>query len=378
MTLFRASYPTVIAALLLLASCASGKEYAVDTEFYDNPFSASVDSELASYFVSKYLHGGGTNSRLNDRITKICSSERPKSAIGLEQITVETSHDFASLCLADSLMRAPTNRKASEIFMSWREKLSKVQDGAPEMNELPKNLRVMFVPGWLYLADNTTGADFRKQRNLLSHHGISNELIPTDENGTIEQNARIIADYLKKSEAKRGPIILVSASKGGPETALALRLVKDNLPSESLLAWINVGGVLRGTALADKAESWPWSWFAKLFVLKGRSAKGIESLRVDTSVERAEEIGSLEDLIILNYVGIPMQSQISERARLGFNLMKEHGPNDGLTYIIDAIQAAERGHTIVELGLDHYYAHPRIDEITLALAYTVVDLWSEH
>ena len=362
--------------LLALVGCDGDKGITVDTKFHNQPFSAVVDSELAAYFVTSYLHNQKNDSRFDEKIAALCPVGSSINALELEQITLKSSHDFASLCLANALLSTSRNQRADTYFTTWLKKIAKARDGTSIESELPRDLNILFVPGWLYLSDTTTGADFKKQRDLLSSHGISNRLIPTDENGTIEDNAKIIASHIKDSENASGPTILVSASKGGAETALALHLVRDNSLSKRNLAWINVGGVLRGTVLADKAATWPWSWFAKLFVLNGRSASGIQGLQTDESIKRSTEIGSLKDLIVLNYVGIPMQAQVADRAKVGFSLMKEHGPNDGLTYIVDAIQPAQYGHTIVGLGLDHYFAHQDIDEITLALAYTVVELWA--
>jgi hypothetical protein len=47
-------------------------------------------------------------------------------------------------------------------------------------------------------------------------------------------------------------------------------------------------------------------------------------------------------------------------------LLREHGPNYGLTLLADAI--APGGVTIAEFGADHFMDQPGIDAKTLALA----------
>jgi len=69
---------------------------------------------------------------------------------------------------------------------------------------------------------------------------------------------------------------------------------------------------------------------------------------------------------VVNYVGIPLSGQVSDQARRGYRQLVSEGPNDGLTYVVDAI--APSGVTIPELGADHYFHNPDIEIKTLALA----------
>lgn len=49
--------------------------------------------------------------------------------------------------------------------------------------------------------------------------------------------------------------------------------------------------------------------------------------------ERASRISLPPDIPVINYVGIPLSGQVSGQARLGYFLLREEGPNDGLTQI---------------------------------------------
>lgn len=227
---------------------------------------------------------------------------------------------------------------------------------------------IVFVPGWFYKSQPENGADFAKPRQALTDAGVRTILLEIEENGTVERNGEIIAEQLDRLSRKEQNIIVVSASKAGPEVALALSELQNI--SHGVKAWVNIGGVLRGSALADKALTWPTCWFAKLFVIGGDSFDGIESMATLRSAERADRIMLPPNIIVMNYVGIPLSGQVSDRARLGYSLLRADGPNDGLTHIVDEIPAASI--TIAELGLDHFFSDPESHIKTVALENTVI------
>lgn len=340
------------------------------------PLSISLDSELAVYFIERYLNNGADDNKKDALIRSYLADIKSLDPVQIKQITRATSHDFTALLIAETLLEKPQNKHAQKLFAQWYQVFSKKPRGHHRQVINLRDDIVLFIPGWHYKSDTTTGADFNQQRKLLSQHGIENHLIATKENGTIEENGQFVAREIASYSARYKNLILVSASKGGPETALALHLLKQKNAVHNVAAWVNVGGVLRGTVLADKAATFPWNWFAKLFVLRGKSLDGILSLKTTISSKRANSIGTIDSPLVINYVGIPMESHISDDAALGFRQMKDNGPNDGLTYIVDAIQDGENSVAIVEIGLDHYYKHQHIDIVTLALAYTAKQLSS--
>jgi hypothetical protein len=62
---------------------------------------------------------------------------------------------------------------------------------------------------------------------------------------------------------------------------------------------------------------------------------------------------------------------VSAPARSGYARLRAHGPNDGLTFVTDAIAAG--GVTIPVLGADHYFRTPDIEATTLALARALAE-----
>jgi hypothetical protein len=72
------------------------------------------------------------------------------------------------------------------------------------------------------------------------------------------------------------------------------------------------------------------------------------------------------DLVVINYIGIPFSGDISSRVSFFYSRLREHGPNDGLTLVTDPVLPGT--HTIVALGQDHFFADdPELELRTLAL-----------
>jgi hypothetical protein len=61
-------------------------------------------------------------------------------------------------------------------------------------------------------------------------------------------------------------------------------------------------------------------------------------------------------VLLVSYVPVPPSGDISDRGGFGYSRMRDLGPNDGLTMLVD--QLLPGGLTIVESGVDHYFDHP--------------------
>ncbi len=92
---------------------------------------------------------------------------------------------------------------------------------------------------------------------------------------------------------------------------------------------------------------------------------------VNISRSRFSRLKIESDLLIINYLGIPLSGQLSKFSIEKYPLLKPEGPNDGLTLLTDAI--APNSMTIVALGSDHYFAEdPEIDKKTIALMALII------
>jgi hypothetical protein len=380
--------PVVALALCLLqvAGCSESFErLPAQGTVAGQPVATTVDDPVARYYLERDRPGSERDPELERRLARAFArrSEDVPSGAELARLSRELSPDLATIYLVERLAAVPANAGLQDLFEGH---LSRVRalaaDGTRELAACAAALdlpSVWFVPGWFYRNDPETGADFHRQRALFERLGIEHRLVPLVENGTIEANAAIIADQLRALDPGRDRVMLVSASKGGPEVAHALGHLLSPAETRPVEAWINVGGPLRGSPLADWATSWPVAWLAPLYfayVEERDPGDSVASLTTARSSARLAREDIPEHVMVINFLGAPLSGHISSASEFGYGRMRALGPNDGLTPLIDVL--AHGGRTIVQLGLDHYYRDPELDLKTLALALTVAsELGSE-
>jgi len=96
----------------------------------------------------------------------------------------------------------------------------------------------------------------------------------------------------------------------------------------------------------------------------------VESLTTERSRQRFASFHLPEDLLVVNYIGVPVTGSVSSLGGLGFSYIKKYGPNDGITLLSDSIYPG--GVTLAELGRDHFLLDSQIDVTTVALMTTVM------
>jgi len=346
-----------------------------------------VDDEIAKNFFYQMTH-----QKVNGPNHEI----RIKSAIdqltGPDQITNENmallsnaiSTDFATLYLVDKLYRQPANRRAQNRYQDFLELLrsprsprsQKSQHDGRSSKEVTTALSdyvCVFVPGLFYKRHAELGGDFASQRQMFDRMGIKTHFIETDEVGTVEDNAKVIANELAVLNKSHEKIIVISASKGGPDLAFALGKLMPEADTKNIKAWISIGGVLRGSPIASQYLRGIKKWYARtvLFFI-GTDLDFVEDLSHERGTARHATLSFPEHLLILHYVGAPLSGQVSSSVTKEYKRLSVLGPNDGLTTLVD--QLTPQGIVITELGLDHYYRDSEIDKKSIALAHTVVDL----
>lgn len=341
-----------------------------------NDIETTVDSEVARYYLEDYKQDRNKNSELHARIERLRqnTSINDVSREFFQELGKAFSPDFASLFFADLMSEAEANKRVQSAFDATFVDLKRAitNGGVAESPASAASYLLLFMPGWHYKTFPETGADFAKPRAVLSRIGFQSHLIETDEHGSIEDNAAIIAAEVIRYSSLGLNIILVGASKSCPEGAMALGELLTPEQSRRVKALINIGGLLQGTLLANLALGWPLSWFIKpFFFVKGWGTASLRSMKTDISRERFLRLNIPEHVLVISYVGVPLSGQVSERARHNFNTLREYGPNDGLTLLADG--CVKGGITLVEPGLDHYFLHPHMDLKAVALAMTIID-----
>jgi hypothetical protein len=139
------------------------------------------------------------------------------------------------------------------------------------------------------------------------------------------------------------------------------------------VGWLNICGVLRGSPVIDAFLPWPKSWLLRVVALfDGWNYNDLLSLSSAHSKPRYQDFAPPAQLTIVNYIGIPFSGQVSDLGRTFYGLLKEQGPNDGLTLITDALAP---GYTIMAVGMDHFVNNdPEIELKTAALLPVMLKL----
>jgi hypothetical protein len=369
-----------IISLVVVSPSAPGASYLklpVRGYLAGESVSTTVDSALAKYYFESPLLRTAANSELDQRITDIEQRFKARKLdwLTLREISAETTPDFATLFFIKQSLSDSRNARLQKAYLQEVNRMDlaarRTSRAVAARSELRK-YKLIFIPGFHYLSDRSSGADFYNQRQLFRQLGLFIELAATQEDGTIEENAAIVADIVRRASKWSTRLILISTSKGGPETALALgKMLKPN-ETTSVKAWLSVGGLIEGTFLADRVTGWPKSWLARVVLrYSGIDPRSLPGMTTTASRDRMKEITLPLHIFVLQFVGAPLSGDIANDVRDRYIQLRKYGPNDGLTLLADEL--VPHGVTIIEPGLDHFYRDPEIDLKSLALANIVAD-----
>ena len=277
--------------------------------------------------------------------------------------------DDAAAFFADAVERLPRNR-------AFRARFDAAVAGPLAPPAGRERYLFVFVPGWLYRTNPESGADFAGPRRVLAARGYAVRLAELDENATVEANGELLGAELERLAGDGRRLVLVSTSKAGPETQLALDRLERAGKAGHVAAWVNIGGLLNGTPLADHWDAWPRSWLAAAaFVFMGHGTESIGSMTTGARRPKFAGLRLPAETLVVTYIGAPRASQVSPGAQNDYAIIAPHGPNDGMTLLADAL--VPRGVTVVERGLDHYFAAPDIDRRIAAMAQAVLETLAE-
>ena len=330
----------------------------------------TVDLPVAKYYIERYLQGVRERPDLDRRIDQV--NARAGDGVPTRELLREFSHefspDFATALLADRLLRDGKSRPFRQLY---EHELAKARTG--QIADTPPTADqylFLFVPGWVYESVKELGADLAGPRQLITRRGIQNYLIPIAETGTIDANADHIAEELSRAASTGKRLVVTSASTGGPSTALALAKLGVR-ERERVKAWVNVGGLLRGSAIADVAVRLPRRLLTlAVCYIKGWEYASVQSMTTKRSRERFAMAAVVREMFCVNYIGIPFSGDVGPPARREYRYLRREGPNDGLTLITDAL--VPDAATIAVLGADHYHNDPEASLRTTAVTDAVL------
>ena len=358
-----------------LCACAPLARYEASGTLAGQSIETQVDSREATYYLENYLPGRPNDQALTARIEAARAEVDPSPADreGLATLGRALSTDVATMHFASRLYADAGNRRMQDRFLELVEELSNASQEQIAADLAPyRNYKIVFVPGYAYRSNVANGADFRRQRELLTALGFEPGFIETEELGTVEVNADIVVGELRALMGRHDAIILVSTSKGGPEVAMALDALRGDPQAANIKAWISVGGLLRGSPYADRYMGGIKGWFAKLLLRRRGQPPGIlENLSTVVRRPAFDQLSLPSNVLMLQYVGAPLSGHIGEETRSRYRILRRLGPNDALTLLADEL--IEGGFVVTEVGLDHYFRAPDIDIRTVALPYAVLD-----
>ena len=367
----------LLGCFALIGCTTTVPELPVNGELGGQRIATTVDSELARYYLEEYLSGYKTNPDLDEIIQTVENKKREHGRFDakfLQDVSARLSVDFATLYLANRILNDRVNQPVRSLFHNELAMIRRAW-GIEQFASDPtySGYVLLFVPGWFYQTDPWTGADLAKQRAVAARLGLEHYLVDIEDNGTIEENASILAAQIAHYARKHKKIILVSVSKAGAEVALALGEVMDKAQTSPVKAWINIGGLLQGSLIADSALRWPKRWLAQLyFYYRGWSFDSVAGMATEASRARFNRLRIPRHILIINYIGIPLSGDVSILARDRYLDLRHSGPNDGITLITDGIFPGRM--TIAQLGVDHFFLDPEIHLKTTAMIRTVIQL----
>jgi hypothetical protein len=318
-----------------------------------------------------YLEGRPLPSDLEEiRRAYVAEGLLPSEPV-LSYLTEHYSADVATLFFAETVSAGIPSRSIQDEYARAVHRLKQTGE-IPQIDVSSSRLTVAFAPGWFYKSHGAeTGADFRRQLEQLGQVGVPGELIETDENGTVESNAELIADALRRLQSDGREVMVVSGSKSGAEVAIALGDVLRVEETRGIRAWLSIGGVHQGSPFADWALNPTVCWIAELHLgLQGFDLDGARSLQTSRLRPHFANLHFPEHILLVSYVPVPLSGDISNRGALGYSRMRHLGPNDGLTMLANELLPG--GLTIIEPGVDHFFVHRDRELRSLALTQVLL------
>ena len=202
------------------------------------------------------------------------------------------------------IAQTPTTSRATAEYLSTSANIEKEFTGN-QLLDLQKNYEILLIPGFLNELLIEFGASVQPTVNLggyfddqiewLEANGISYRRVPVEPAATSAVNGKIIADTVN---AASKPVILVSHSKGGPDTIEAL--LRSGADLSRIRGWISLQGAFYGSPVADSFTNNPvLSLTSKLIIKKINSGviESLEGLRTDQSAYRmGGDLKALENL----------------------------------------------------------------------------------
>ncbi len=232
--------------------------------------------------------------------------------------------------------------------------------------------KVVLVPGAFYEEYPATGGGGELVMHELEKLGVPVVRVPIRSVGTLEQNSRILRDYL--TEMGNKTTLMVSLSKGAADIKCALRDDPECFQHVSL--WVSIGGILSGTPLINWVGARPpVDWLNRLvFYWRGRDYRFFTQLARAPAGALDFELSLPSHLQAIHAVGFPSRRHATTRyAKIWHKRFAKLGPNDAVLLLEDLLRLP--GKILPIWGVDHYYS-PKWD--FRMLVHGMLRYWNNH
>jgi hypothetical protein len=250
----------------------------------------------------------------------------------LREIAAETgSVDRAAAVFYHRAATADRN----ERFLRYVERVEKQfarQEAPPPVDT--EDVLFVFVPGMFYEDIEIRGLEGEPLLEAARKLGIASAVVPLAQTGTIEDNAGRIAAFLRREAERYRRIIVASASKGSADFAVMLHRYDQSPFVEKIHTWLNVGGILEPSVLADTIEErWWLRARAKAFHwINGYEYDGFRSMSSSVNGRPGVLAGELripDHIEVISVVGVPLSEHVTNTTRPFYRVLRDFGPNDG-------------------------------------------------
>ncbi len=251
--------------------------------------------------------------------------------------------DFATALLHERLLRVPEN---AAFLRAVRE--------SQRPAEIPVDL-IGAVPGAFHAEPWNTGAAGARVLAIARELDCAAEVIPTASFGALDENARILLDWLARHRGRR--IGLVSLSKGGAEVRRALAHPDAAAAFATVSAWVSFSGIVEGTPLIEWLRRRPVRWWSVRLWLWwcGHSARALDDLRYQPDAAWRALPAHLR---VVHVCAFPRQRHLAHPwATRGYQRLAPLGPNDGGGILLGDLLKVP-GIVCPIWGADHYLMPP--------------------
>ena len=328
----------VILVIITTNICVAQKNFYVKGTLFGRPFDTQVDHELAVKMLTNRQDSNVVNlfsnyqkEELNDEL--------------LKSITNQYSVDVSTLFLIEKLYGQEKNRQLQDFYLSTIETLS--GSNIEQDFSFLRDFFILFVPAFNY---ESNAGNFWEQRVLLEAAKIPNDIVKTQQWGLVEENAELIVNQLQEISQHYPNIIVVSVSKGGLEAALALEQITNPDVLNSVKAWINVSGILKGSPAADHwLKPGKNLWLRSGLFFSGKWKVPLTQLLNDLSYNKrkqdTQEFAIPQSVYTINVIAGKLKTK-KDRSEIIL-------PSDGYSPLLDEI--VKHGDVVFEMNADHTY-----------------------